>query len=89
MRPINEVDVRARGVSADALDAIRPLARQRGYAHTNNDTIRFAVLLAASIAQSREGAAIAELCPQRQTKSLADVGTGNTVKSTGDSHGSV
>ena len=45
------VDVRARAVSANALDAVRPLARRHGYRHTLSDLVRFAVELAAEISR--------------------------------------
>lgn len=49
MPGIDLVEVRVRDVSADALDAIRPLARRHGFKHTNADVIRFAVELACAV----------------------------------------
>ena len=49
MPDIDLVEVRVRDVSADALDAIRPLARRHGFKHTNADVIRFAVELACAV----------------------------------------
>ena len=51
------VEVRARGVCADCLDVIRPLARRHGYRHTTTGAIRFAVDLAAAITRyaNRDG----------------------------------
>lgn len=43
------IDLRVREVSADALDAIRPLARRHGFRHTNADVVRFAVGLADAV----------------------------------------
>jgi hypothetical protein len=44
-------DVHTRDVSVAALDAIRPLARRRGFRHTNSDAVRFAVRLTAEISR--------------------------------------
>ena len=41
------IDVRVRELSASDLDAVRPLARQFGFRHTNSDVLRFCVGLAA------------------------------------------
>ena len=42
--PSNDLaDVEVGGLSADALDAIRPLAWRHGFRHANSDVVHFAV----------------------------------------------
>ena len=43
------IDVRVREISANDLDAVRRLARQFGFRHTNSDVLRFCVGLAAEV----------------------------------------
>jgi hypothetical protein len=43
------IDARVRELSANDLDAVRPLARQFGFRHTNSDVLRFCVGLAAEV----------------------------------------
>ena len=52
MASANLIEVRARRLPAEALDAIRPLARRCGFRHNLNDIVRFAAELAAAVANS-------------------------------------
>jgi len=52
MREFDSVNVKVMGMDADALDAVRPLARRCGFRHTNSDVLRFAIGLAAAVGKA-------------------------------------
>ena len=61
MRSVDQLEIRVRRVSADAVDAIRPLARRVGFRSSVSDLVRFAVLLASEAASAADDMNVAEL----------------------------
>ena len=51
MNPHDLIEVHVHSISADTVDAIRPLARRHGFRPSISDTVRFAVDLAACLSR--------------------------------------
>ncbi len=51
MLKVDLLDAHVRALSADDVDAVRPLARRYGFRPTTADTLRFAIELAAALSR--------------------------------------
>ena len=64
MPSIDTLDAHVRELSADDIDAVRPLARRHGFRPTTSDVLRFAVRLAAALRRHANAEGTVEGLPE-------------------------